>query len=245
MSAMSTDTEAAEPMLSPAEARILASLMEKQRTTPDQYPLTLNALSVACNQKTCRDPVMNMEVGEVGHLVNTLRDRGLIHASFAGRTERYDHKMASSFRLDRQEQAVLCVLMLRGPQTLGELRINTGRMAEFADLPAMAEAIRRLSERDDPLVTQLPHAPGKREDRFAHLLCGTPTQDVPSPAAAKAQTTAAPAGRTDARDERVAALAAQVVALRAEVEALWELTGLAERRPRDPTGTAAGEAAAD
>jgi len=221
------DTGAAEPQLTPVEARILACLMEKQRTTPDQYPLTLNALVLACNQKTSRDPVMSLEVGEAGHVVNTLRDRGLVYASFAGRTERYDHKMASSFRLDRQEQAVLCTLMLRGPQTLGELRINTGRMAEFADLPAVAEAVRRLSTREVPLVVQLAHLPGKREDRFAHLLCGEPVQEL------AAHGTEPAAGRRDPRDDRIGALEAQVAVLSAQIDALWDLTGLAERRPRD------------
>jgi uncharacterized protein YceH (UPF0502 family) len=226
-----TTTSEPEPLLTPVEARILACLMEKQRTTPDQYPLTLNALVLACNQKTSRDPVMSLEVGEAGHVVNTLRDRGLVYASFAGRTERYDHKMTSSFRLDRQEQAVLCTLMLRGPQTLGELRINTGRMAEFADLPAVAEAVRRLSSRDTPLVVQLAHLPGKREDRFAHLLCGEPVQEL---AAHLAEPAASPAaGRRDPRDDRIAALEAQVAALSAQLDALWDLTGLAERRPRD------------
>jgi len=226
---MTTDigTGAAEPQLTPVEARILACLMEKQRTTPDQYPLTLNALVLACNQKTSRDPVMSLEVGEAGHVVNTLRDRGLVYASFAGRTERYDHKMASSFRLDRQEQAVLCTLMLRGPQTLGELRINTGRMAEFADLPAVAEAVRRLSTREVPLVVQLAHLPGKREDRFAHLLCGEPVQELAAHGAEPA------AGRRDPRDDRIGALEAQVAVLSAQIDALWDLTGLAERRPRD------------
>lgn len=96
--------------------------------TPDAYPLTLNALTQACNQKTSRAPVMHLEVGDVGHAVNELRDRGLIHASFSGRTERYDHKMASNYHLNRQEQALICALMLRGPQTEGELRTNAGRV---------------------------------------------------------------------------------------------------------------------
>ena len=230
---MTTETETihkdTEPQLSPIETRILAGLMEKQRTTPDQYPLTLNALVLACNQKTSRDPVMNLEVGEVGHVVNTLRDRNLVYASFAGRTERYDHKMASHFHLDRQEQAVLCTLMLRGPQTLGELRTNTGRMAEFADLPAVAEVVRRLGERSDPLVTRLP---GKREDRFAHLLCGIPQQEAP--ATGKDPAVQPAAARQDARDERIATLEVQVAALRTEVAALWDLTGLADRRPPGP-----------
>jgi uncharacterized protein YceH (UPF0502 family) len=227
-----TSTEAAERELAPVETRILACLMEKQRTTPDQYPLTLNALVLACNQKTSRDPVMALEPGEVGHVVNALRDRGLIYASFAGRTERYDHKMSSSYRLDRQEQAVLCTLMLRGPQTLGELRTNTGRMAEFADLPAVAEAVRRLTDRDTPLVTQLAHLPGRREDRFAHLLGGTPPQDAPSAALAPGtgSTSGPAAGRPDPRDDRIATLEAQVAALHAEIEALWDLTGLSDRR---------------
>ncbi len=224
-----TDTEASEPQLTPIEARILACLMEKQRTTPDQYPLTLNALVLACNQKTSRDPVMSLEVGEVGHVVNTLRDRSLVYASFAGRTERYDHKMASSFRLDRQEQAVLCTLMLRGPQTLGELRINTGRMAEFTDLPAVADAVRRLSTRDTPLVVQLAHLPGKREDRFAHLLCGEPRQEAIS--APPELDRGSGASRPDAQADRIALLEVQLAALRAEMDALWELTGLAGRRP--------------
>ena len=224
-----TTTEDATPQLTPVEARILACLMEKQRTTPDQYPLTLNALVLACNQKTSRDPVTNLEVGEVGHVVNTLRDRNLVNASFAGRTERYDHKMASHFHLDRQEQAVLCTLMLRGPQTLGELRTNTGRMAEFADLPAVADVVRRLGERGDPLVTRLP---GKREDRFAHLLCGAPQVEAPVPGTDPGLRPAA--ARQDARDDRIAALEAEVAALRAEVAALWDLTGLADRRDRRP-----------
>jgi uncharacterized protein len=217
------DTPTSEPDLNPVEARILACLMEKQRTTPDQYPLTLNALVLACNQKSSRDPIMTLEPGEVGHVVNTLRDQDLIYASFSGRTERYDHKMASRYRLDRQEQAVLCTLMLRGPQTLGELRTNTGRMAEFADLGAVADAVRRLRERETPLVTQLSHLPGKREDRFGHLLCGEPTFEASA---------AEPgAGRAGVKEERIAALEAQISALQAEVAALWELTGLAEQRP--------------
>jgi uncharacterized protein len=223
-----TTTEDAALQLTPVETRILACLMEKQRTTPDQYPLTLNALVLACNQKTSRDPVMGLEVGEVGHVVNNLRDRNLIYASFTGRTERYDHKMASHFHLDRQEQAVLCTLMLRGPQTLGELRTNTGRMAEFADLPAVADVVRRLAERGDPLVT---HLPGKREDRFAHLLCGPPFQEDASAAIDRGQRPAA--NRPDPRDDRIAALEAAVAALHAEVAALWDLTGLADRRRPD------------
>ena len=125
MTDQSTDNPTDLSLLDPVEARVLGCLMEKQRTTPDAYPLTLNTLVVACNQKTSRNPVMSLGTGEVGHTVNRLRDRDLIHASFAGRAERYDHKMASAYHLDRRAQALICSLMLRGPQTIGELRTNT------------------------------------------------------------------------------------------------------------------------
>jgi uncharacterized protein YceH (UPF0502 family) len=200
--------------------------MEKQRTTPDAYPLTLNALVQACTQKTSRNPVMRLEIGEVGHAVNALRDRGLIHASLAGRAERYDHKMASNYRLNRQEQALLCALMLRGPQTEGELRSNTARMAEFPDLAAVADTLAGLAAREPPLVTRLPRVPGKREERFGHLLCGEIDQQTGAGAPAL---TAPP---TD--DDRIVALEALVADLRAELEVLWRLTGLEGQRPRKP-----------
>lgn len=211
-------------LLTAVEARVLGCLMEKQRTTPDVYPLTLNALVQACNQKTSRDPVMQLSTGEVGHVVNTLRDRGLIHASFAGRTERYDHKMASGYGLDRAEQALIATLMLRGPQTSGELRINAGRMADFADLAAVESALEGLAGREPPLVVRLPRLPGQREERYAQLLCGPVETAAAVPA---------PAARASAPAEtgRMAELEAEVARLRAELDALWELTGLADRRP--------------
>lgn len=227
---MSDETERNEndeerrPLLSAREARVLGCLMEKQRTTPDAYPLTLNALVQACNQKTSRNPVMHLDVGEVGHTVNELRDRDLIHASFAGRAERYDHKMASSYQLNRQEQALICSLLLRGPQTEGELRTNAGRMAELADLQQVRDLLQQMGERDPPLVARLPRLPGKREERYAQLLCGEIEQPEQS---------AAPVGgsRRDGREERIAALENEVASLKKELAALWELTGFADRRP--------------
>lgn len=213
------------PDLTPTEARVLGCLMEKQRTTPDAYPLTLNALTQACNQKTSRNPVMHLEIGELGHCVNELRDRGLIHASFAGRAERYDHKMASSYRLNRQEQALVCALMLRGPQTEGELRTNAGRMAEFADLQAVSETLTGLAEREPPLVSRLPRLSGKREERFGQLLCGEIEQQ---------QSAAAPAtAYRETRNDRIATLEAEVEKLKQELNALWELTGLSSQRPAE------------
>lgn len=219
-----TDTDGREPDLTPTEARVLGCLMEKQRATPDAYPLTLNALVQACNQKTSRNPVMHLDAGEVGHTLNRLRDRDLIHASFAGRAERYDHKMASNYRLDRQEQALLCVLILRGPQTEGELRTNAGRMAEFADLQEIETILTDMAEREPPLVTRLPRLPGKREERFGQLLCGEIRQETP---------VAAPvATHTESRNDRIATLTAQVEEMRKELDVLWKLTGLADQHPR-------------
>ncbi|MCG6863605.1 MAG: YceH family protein [Chromatiaceae bacterium] len=217
------DTEEPKPDLTAVEARVLGCLMEKQRTTPDAYPLTLNALVQACNQKTSRNPVMRLETSEVGHTVNHLRDRGLIHASFAGRAERYDHMMASNYQLDRQEQALLCVLMLRGPQTAGELRTNAGRMADFTDLQAVETTLAGMTQREPPLVTRLPRLPGKREERFGQLLCGEIEQEAPD--AAGVSTHQAPG------DERIADLEARVIAMGKELDALWELTGLTDQRP--------------
>ena len=219
-----TGAEKREPDLTPVEARVLGCLMEKQRTTPDAYPLTLNALVQACNQKTSRIPVMQLEVGEAGHTVNQLRDRGLIHASFAGRAERYDHKMASNYRLDRQQQALICVLLLRGPQTPGELRTNAGRMAELADLTEVEAILTGLAERDPPLVARLPRLPGKREERFGQLLCGEIEQQEPA---------VAPVRPAEMGDDRIARLEAQVSAMRRELDDLWRLTGLATQRPEE------------
>ncbi len=223
-----SDENANEPdfLLTEVEARVLGCLMEKQRTTPDQYPLTLNALATACNQKSSRNPVMHLDPGEVGHVVNQLRDRNLIHASFAGRTERYDHKMIGALHLGRQEQAVLCVLMLRGPQTTGELRTNTGRMADFPDLETVADTIHGLAARDQPLVVELPRLPGKREERFMHLLCGAPTAEQIAAIGATA-TRSSPSAEGD---ERLAELEAQVQHLREDLDRLWDLVGLSDQR---------------
>jgi uncharacterized protein YceH (UPF0502 family) len=215
----------ATPALAAIEARVLGCLMEKQRTTPDAYPLTLNALVTACNQKTSRNPVMSLTAGDVGHTVNQLRDRGLIHASFSGRAERYDHKMASNYRLDRAEQALICALMLRGPQTLGELRTNASRLATLGDLESVDAILTDLERREPPLVTRLPRLPGKREERFAHLLSGEVAQEPSESTPAQ--------GRAVRESDRVAALEQRIARLSSELDALWELTGLAEQRPKD------------
>lgn len=217
------ESEAADAMLTTAEARVLGCLMEKQRTTPDQYPLTLNSLVSACNQKSARHPVVNMTPGEVGHVVNQLRDRGLVYASLSGRTERYDHKIVGTFLLSREEQALLCALMLRGPQTTGELRTNTARLADFKDLEQVTGTLHGMAARDRPLVVELPRQPGKREERYAHLLCGRPKIEDMVESAPSAS------GEPN-RNARIEALEAEIAALRAQIDLLWSLTGLEDQR---------------
>ena len=214
---MTDTTTENEPFLTPTEARVLGCLMEKQRTTPDQYPLTVNALTTACNQKTARNPVMHLEIGDVGHTLMQLRDRGLVHASFTGRTERYDHKLAGHFMLNRRQQALLCVLLLRGPQTQGELRTHAARLADFPDLAAVNETLHELAGHQPALVRELPRTAGAREQRYAHLLCGEP---VVEPQQARPADVASAA--EDEQGERIDRLEAEVAALRADLEALRE-----------------------
>ena len=215
-------TPTIEPLLSPLEARVLGALLEKQRTTPDYYPLTLKALVQACNQKTSRYPVMKLSEGEVGHTVNRLRDRELVRSAFSGRAERYEQRLAKALVLDRPEQAALCVLLLRGAQTQGELRINTSRMAEFDDLAAMNDTLGRLLARVPPLVKRLPRESGRREERYVHLLCGEVEQQ---PFAALDR----PVQESDG--QRLVELEQQVRQLRLELDALWRLTGLEQKQP--------------
>jgi len=154
-------------MLGANEARVLGCLMEKQMTTPDYYPLTLNALTTACNQKSSRMPVMNLSGGEVGGIVSGLRGRGLVTARMDGRADKFEQHLSRKLSLSSKERAVVCVLMLRGAQTLNEIRINTGRMVEFADADDLQGVIDQLMQRDDPVLVRIPRGPGQREDRYA------------------------------------------------------------------------------
>ncbi|MGH8474279.1 MAG: YceH family protein [Methylococcales bacterium] len=164
------NTESA--FLTPQEARVLASLMEKQLATPKYYPLTPNALTVACNQKSSREPVMNLSEGEVRHIANLLEHRGLLKVDSGDRTYRISHRVKQVFDLDRSQIAVLAVLMLRMPQTLNDILRRTERMVEFADTDELQLAVDRLIERDRPLAVLIPRGAGRREDRYWHTLCG-------------------------------------------------------------------------
>jgi uncharacterized protein YceH (UPF0502 family) len=221
--------------LTPAEVRVLGCLIEKQRTTPDTYPLTLNALRAACNQSTNRDPVVAYDEATIRDAITRLsRRRWARLASGAGsRASKYRHLLDEALTRAPDELAVLCVLMLRGAQTPGELKARCDRLHPFADLGAVHATLERLIERD--LVEQLPRRPGQKEERYAHRLSD---DDAPEPAGAPAPPVAAPAPviRAPGRPmpaapevvapaelplaERVARLEAEVTQLRAELRAL-------------------------
>lgn len=167
--------------LTPIQARVLGCLMEKKETTPDQYPLTLNALRNACNQKSSRYPVVNYSEGEVGHTIRELEAMDLVREHWGARVPKYEHLANKALNLYSQGIALTCVLMLRGPQTLGELKTHSHRLFEFDDLDDVQFALKHLLEREPPLATALPRQSGQKEGRYAHLLCGEP--DIPAPAA--------------------------------------------------------------
>lgn len=204
--------------LDSVEVRILGSLVEKEITTPEYYPLTLNALVNACNQKSNRDPVLNLDEETVADAVDTLRHRSLIGVLTGGsnRVPKYSHRLGETLNLGRRELPLLCELMLRGPQTVGELRDRAGRMHRFADTEEVEGCLRGLSEREPvALVKQLPRQPGRKEARYAHLLTGEPELGV-EPAYERP-------GSTTSTD-RLAALEAEVQDLRkkvADLEQQW------------------------
>jgi uncharacterized protein len=172
-------------VLTDNEARVLGSLVEKDITTPDYYPLTLNALVNACNQKSNRDPVVNLNDELVRQALYSLNQKGLAGTASTAdsRVPKYEHRMQEAFNFTRPETAVMCVLMLRGPQTPGELRGRTERMHRFEDLTDVQSTLQKLMTREEPLVKILPRQPGTKEARYAHLLCGAkPEWDAPPPA---------------------------------------------------------------
>jgi uncharacterized protein YceH (UPF0502 family) len=181
-------------VLDQVETRVLGALMEKEMAIPDYYPMTLNALVNACNQKSNREPVMSLDESAVEIALQGLREKRLAtRLSGAGhRVQKYGHRMGEAFNFDRREEAVLCVLMLRGPQTVGELRGRTERMYHFDDLEAVEHTLRRLMERESPLAVTLPRRPGEKEPRHAHLLAGEIEMPEPSMVAAAIPATVGP-----------------------------------------------------
>jgi uncharacterized protein YceH (UPF0502 family) len=208
------------PPLTEVEVRILGSLLEKEVTTPDNYPLSLNALLAACNQTTSRDPVMRLDEDALVPATVSLRRAGLLRQiqRAGSRVTKFEHRMDEDLKLVRAELAVLGVLMLRGPQTPGELFSRTERLHRFADLADLEALLESLITREpEPLVARLPRRPGQKEVRYAHLLSGEPAQAEASPAV---EDRAVATRRSDPDDDRIGALERSVEELRAEVTAL-------------------------
>ena len=209
-------------IFSDIEVRVLGSLVEKQVTTPEYYPLTLNALTLACNQKNNRHPVTSYSENEVANALETLREKNLTYV-FHGSTSRvpkYKHVVPEVMHLNPAETALMCALMLRGPQTLGELRSNAGRLHEFSGLDEVDETLNGLAVREpEPLVVRLPRQPGQKEARIAHLLSGTPPEEIISESA-----TPRAASRQNDR-ERIESLEHSVAALTEEVKNLQQQFG--------------------
>lgn len=167
-----TSGEDQAPFFTQQEARVIASLMEKHLTTPNNYPLTMNSLTNACNQKSNREPVMNLTEGQISHTINILVDRKIAGLEYGERANKITHRICTELDLDRKQQAVMTVLMLRKPQTLNDIKTRTARMADFSDIEEVQDVVNSLINREDPLGVLIPKGAGRREDRFAHTLCG-------------------------------------------------------------------------
>ena len=212
--------------LTPIEARVLGSLVEKDITTPDYYPLSLNALVNACNQKNNRDPVMTLDEDAVRDALSGLQSQRLAGPASGAdsRVTKYEHRLQEVYNFTRGEIAVLCVLLLRGPQTPGELRGRTERMHRFEDLDQVQAALQRLMQREPPLAAVLPRQPGTKEARYAHLMSGDIDLTAYEHAPTASPTVASSSADSDLRD-RVARLEEEVAELKSRVEELTrELT---------------------
>ena len=205
--------------LTPIEARVLGTLMEKARTVPDSYPLTLNSLLLGCNQKSSREPLMELDEAQVAGAVDALISAGLVRSVSGGRSARYEHNFQRGIGVFEQSAVLLGVLMLRGPQTAAELRLNTERWYKFADISSVEGFLEELQDRSSgkggPLVVKLARAPGAREQRWAHLLCGTVDPAL-----------ALPAGTAGGNAERIERLETEVAQLRETVQKLCQELGV-------------------
>jgi uncharacterized protein YceH (UPF0502 family) len=201
--------------LSPVEARILGALIEKEATTPEYYPLSINALIAACNQKNNRDPLMQVDEEQIRQGLNQLRDQNLAAALHESRVTKYEHRLQEVLNLSRGETAVLCVLLLRGPQTPGELRGRTERMYSFEQIDDVLAVLDKLMQHEPALAAALQRQPGSREVRYAHLLSGEP-ENLP---AAAPMAIPMPAGSAS-EEGRLARLETEVGELRQEVAEL-------------------------
>jgi uncharacterized protein YceH (UPF0502 family) len=193
--------------LDPVEIRILGSLLEKQLSTPEYYPLTLNALVAATNQKSNREPVMELGESELSRALDRLQDERLVWRVLSGRATRFDHNLDKVWNLDRREKALMALLFLRGPQTAGELRGRSDRLAQFETVGEVEELLRDMAAHSEPLVRQLPRRPGQKEERWAHTAGGATVEEP------IAESVASETSRGEPLSARVARLEEQVAAL--------------------------------
>lgn len=232
------------PQLTGIELRVLGALMEKQLTTPDQYPLTVNGIITACNQKSNRDPVSNYSQGEIVRTLQELQSKRFVNKEHGSRAEKFSQHFIKQLELGKKHQAVLCVMMVRGPQTLSELNTRTQRMVDFTDKEDLEHTLDRLCNREIPYTIRLSQQPGQRGERFTHLFSGTPSQsrsvgtnpgtnpDNLEYANTPATTEGVGAVEQHSRDAKIEALEIQLGALSEEsgllkkqIARLYQLTG--------------------
>lgn len=210
-------------LLTPLEARVLGVLIEKQATVPDTYPLSLNALVAGCNQKTARHPVIEASDADVLAAIEGLKSLSLAFEGSGSRVVKFEHNLGRVLSLPSQSVALLAVLMLRGPQTAAELRLNCERLHRFADISSVEGFLEELAAKEPARVVKLARAPGEREARWAHLLCGEPVQAA---VIARVEAADVPAGELAALKAEQTRLAAEVESLKAQVQRLTRELGL-------------------
>lgn len=214
-------------LLEPIEARVLGCLVEKAATTPEVYPLTLNAVVSACNQKSNREPVLDLEPGAVGHALRQLEAKRLVVGTLSARASRYEHRMDQVLNITPRQRALLALLMLRGPQTAPELLTRSERLADFPGLDEVRATLERLAQREPPMTVRIPRSGGQREDRYMHLLCGDVNLD----------TLAAAAGSDNAGGS-AQALESRIEQLESLVDALQQrLSQIEQRVSSDSAGS--------
>jgi uncharacterized protein YceH (UPF0502 family) len=207
-------SENAAVLLDPIEARVLGCLVEKAATTPEVYPLTLNAVVAACNQKSNRDPVLELEPGAVGHALRQLEGKRLVAGSMSARASRYEHRLDQALNITPRQRALLALMFLRGPQTAPELLARSDRLAEFPSLDDVRSTLERLAQREPALAVRIPRSGGQREDRYMHLLCG----EVDVTALARAAPSDPVGSSTQELETRIEQLESLVDALQARLQ---------------------------
>ena len=226
------------PQLSAIELRVLGALMEKQLTTPDQYPLTVNSILSACNQKSSREPISHYQQGELVRTLQELEERRLVRKEYGSRADKYSQLFIQQLELGKKQQALLCLMMLRGPQTISELSTRSQRMELFTDKDELTHCLERLCDRELPFAVRLGSQPGQRGERFAHLFCGKP-ELVHVQSRAGGTTEAQASGMSRHDEDTLALLMSELEdvnkaveelkhenqTLRQQLETLYELTG--------------------